>query len=230
MKFGPKATNRCRKLQPDGSLVAGDAKFPFLILEVANSQTKKAVDKKIWYWVQGSKQHVKILCVFDIVAGPTGHQVFVDIVKPKAIPSPGPGDTTNFRVEAEYIVKREEIFPNVTKKYFSIYFTEVIPNHWADDPTASVKRAIVRLSAFAHSAKQAAQTADIKAREQAAPGNSSPFNPEQEALSSPVSSIQWEPEDETVADSLPEEDDSTYEEDSSESEEPSYKPQNSRYQ
>ncbi|KAI4156786.1 MAG: hypothetical protein L6R39_001042 [Caloplaca ligustica] len=200
------------------------ARHPFLIVEVGKTQTRPALEKKVWYWLQGSKQHVKIVCVFDLVQTSMGYKVFADIVKPNAIPDPASGDPHMFRVEGDYVIRKAEVYPNLTDLSFDIYLSEVLPKDWENDPATAAEYCTFNLGMFFVRAQQAALQANNQAQEVADGRSSSPFYEHQTALPSPTRSIQGEPDKQSISGSNKVEDDGEYEyeTDSSDGDEPSF--------
>ncbi|KAL8707383.1 MAG: hypothetical protein Q9220_007575 [cf. Caloplaca sp. 1 TL-2023] len=146
---------------------------------------------KKYRWLQGSKQHVKVILILRLEQASAGLHVYADVIKPRVVPIHG----NNFRVEENCIIEREEVYPKKSKRSFTISLAEVLPKGWAQAPTAANDKVTIRLSSFHGIARQVAL--DFEQR-RPGPSGSSPVDPRQEHVPSPGNSAQKQPSSESL--------------------------------
>ncbi|KAL9014754.1 MAG: hypothetical protein Q9173_000601, partial [Seirophora scorigena] len=137
LKFGPLAPKAVKTLEPDGSIIVDGARLPFIIFEVGFSQTQQELDDKVQDWLEGCRNHIKIICVFHInkVAGTPGeYRVLMDVIRHRAILTQRLA--TSFRVGPNYIIRDEEIYPTRSSATFDIHLAEVFRKDWGEPPAA----------------------------------------------------------------------------------------------
>ncbi|KAL8881866.1 MAG: hypothetical protein Q9198_001017 [Flavoplaca austrocitrina] len=218
LKFSHLAKRQCIVQEADASLCHVDAKFPFLVVEVADSQPIKSVKKKVHYWLQGSKQHLKYVIVLRVDRLSTPLRVFADVIKPRAVDANVPEHPLKFRVEEDYVVENVEVYPRVPSESFRIYYGEVLPKDWELPSEAGSVFATIDLSLF-HRIAARAVTNSKRLVEQ--DDSSSDFNPDQdETASTPTESEKSVPVGETRSEDAAEDLSSEYMPDSSEDDEP----------
>ncbi|KAL8947965.1 MAG: hypothetical protein Q9222_005803 [Ikaeria aurantiellina] len=193
LKFSKKAKTKTRTVQPDSCLCVTGAALPFLVVEVANTETPKSVARKKHNWMQGSKDHVKILIILRIEQHPTGLRVYADVMKPQQVPSPTPENPNSFRINGQYIVQREEVFPTMSQESFEIHLTEVMPKSWDRTLVDATQKVKIELNTFYWFGQEAAEVLAEEATQRA---RNSPVNPNQEPKSSPASSVEEISDDE----------------------------------
>ncbi|KAL8988635.1 MAG: hypothetical protein Q9177_002320 [Variospora cf. flavescens] len=201
LKLSHKAQKRSCIARPDSCLIVNGATFPFLVVEVANTETETSIQKKIHRWLQGSRLHVKLIVILRVREPNTNLRVIADVIKQRVTPSPIPGgNPENFVIGPNYLVKEAEIYPTKSKETFEVYLEDVLPKYWERGPATANKKAVIRLGKFCSAAKQAALHIQKQAQHRAAAGGSSPYHPNQEAISSPAGSVHGTSDDGNEAD------------------------------
>ncbi|KAL8913397.1 MAG: hypothetical protein Q9171_001776 [Xanthocarpia ochracea] len=218
LKFSRRATRQRRIQQPDSSLLTVGAKFPFLVVEVANSQTQKSVDKKVHWWVQGSKQHLKVIIVLRVKKKPDSLYIYMDVIKPSVVSTFIPGHPNGFRVEKEYVLQNEEIYPGTSQTNFAIHYAEVLPRESAQTSQSDQPSATIDLKKFYKIAKQAVTNLTAQKGDD---DSSSGYDTDQESTpSTPTDSKKSLPKDEEQSIETKEESSCEYEPDDSDNDEP----------
>ncbi|KAK5999405.1 hypothetical protein QM012_005530 [Aureobasidium pullulans] len=135
------------KLHPDASLAFFDVKNPFLVLEVAYTQTEKAVQRKAQTYILDSKRKIKIV-VLIIVA-----QKQLKKSKDESRPSTSPLDNKNLSAETDtvhvhvykshmqgpkkhtglHVVQRVQVFPGPEpSETFDIAWSDINCGPWSE--------------------------------------------------------------------------------------------------
>ncbi|KAL8655146.1 MAG: hypothetical protein Q9210_001056 [Variospora velana] len=196
LKLSHKAQKQSCIAQPDSCLIVKGAILPFLVVEVANTETELSIQKKIHRWLQGSRLHVKLIVILRVREPDTNLRVIADVIKQRVTPSPNPGgNPEKFVIEPNYLVKEAEIFPTKSKETFKVYLEDVLPKYWERGPATANKHAVISLGRFHDAAEQAALHIQEQAQQRAAAGGSGPYHPNQEAISSPAGSVQGTSDD-----------------------------------
>lgn len=172
------------EVEGDGSLTFSKHKFPFLVLEACDSQHNKKFEKKIGYWIKGSKGHLKLLCVLHKEGRPNGYRVLADVIRPGKVSVPG-----NYTSMHQYIHHMVEIYPRQPQESFAIFLDDVLPKHLERDSVSQAEYATVSLNIFHEAARDAADAADAAEARATTSGGSSHADPNQrDAPSTPSSS------------------------------------------
>lgn len=196
LKLSHKAQKQSYDAQPDSCLTVNGATLPFLVVEVANTETEKSIQKKVHYWLHGSRLHVKLIVILRVRGPDTNLRVVADVIKQRVTPCPIPGGNPgNFVIGPNYLVKDAEIYPTKSKETFKVFLEDVLPKYWERGPAMAKKNVAISLGKFHDTAEQAALHIQELARQRAAAGGSSPYHPDQEAISSPAGSVQGTPDD-----------------------------------
>ncbi|KAL8707485.1 MAG: hypothetical protein Q9220_007500 [cf. Caloplaca sp. 1 TL-2023] len=124
---------------------------PFLVMEVANSQSPQNLRDKINLWLRAYND-IRIICVLAILpyAGPPPYRVEASIIKPKRKPVDG-GPPSSFTYVSDYILRDVVVYPERTPETFRISLPEVVRNHRSldDYPVQARSREVqVPLDAF----------------------------------------------------------------------------------
>ncbi|KAL8900833.1 MAG: hypothetical protein Q9192_000870 [Flavoplaca navasiana] len=209
---------QCIIQQADSSLRHPDAKLPFLVVEVAYSQTMKSVKKTVHYWLQGSKQHLKYVIVLRVDNTSSSLRVFADVIKPRAVDANVPGHPLGFRVEEDYVLNNVEVYPRVPSENFRIYYGEVLPKDWEIPAENSSVFATINLSLFHGQALRA--VVNRKAVEEQDDDSSDCNSDQDETPSTPTESEKSVPVGETRSEDAAEDSSSEYIPDSSDDDEP----------
>ncbi|KAL8718402.1 MAG: hypothetical protein Q9225_004460 [Loekoesia sp. 1 TL-2023] len=188
--------------QPDSSLVFPGATFPFFVLEVANTQSHQELRDKAHYWVQGSREHMKFLCLLQVIhpKGQPGHRITATIIKPYRDPRPTPENPHNCRIEPEYVFDQKEVYPErPTGKSFRIFLKDTLPKNAKADPTIANEFIDISLDVFHLQSLQALPYLKATSGTGSNTGSqSSSLNTNQERVTTPPSSLhdweEWEPE------------------------------------
>lgn len=201
LKLSDKAQKKSCIARPDSCLIVNGATFPFLVVEVANTETETSIQKKIHRWLQGSRLHVKLIVILRVREPNTNLRVIADVIKQRVTPSPVPGgNPENFVIGPNYLVKEAEIYPTKSEETFEVYLEDVLPKYWERGPATANEKAVIRLGRFCSAAKQAALHIQKQAQHRAAAGGSSLYHPNQEAISSPAGSVHGTSDDGNEAD------------------------------
>lgn len=167
-------------MEPDGSLRLAEASFPFLVAEIANTQTEPSLDKKIHYWTYGSRQHLKFIVIFRIVPNkPTGYRVLVSVDKLGALARPTAANPHGFIMEPAHIIVNEEIYPKTSAATFDITLADVLP----EKASGSSAPVTISLRSFGGPGKRAVRALEEK---QNNPRALSPRDPNEESVPSPA--------------------------------------------
>lgn len=98
-----------------------NTRLPFLVVEAAHSQTSKSVRKKVHYWLQGSKQHLKYIVnlrALNVHEPSTSVHMHAGVLKPRAVDANFPGHPLGFRVEKGYVLRNVEMYPREPNQKF----------------------------------------------------------------------------------------------------------------
>lgn len=209
---------QCRIQQADSSLRHPDARLPFLVVEVAYSQTTESVKKRVHYWLQGTKQRLKYVIVLRVDTTSSSLRVFADVIKPRAVDAYVPGHPLGFRVEEDYLLKNVEVYPRVPSESFRIYYGEVLPKDWEIPAENSSVFATINLSLFHGAAYRA--VANRKAVVEQDDDSSDCNSDQAETPSTPTESEKSVPVGETRSEDAAEDTSSEYIPDSSDDDEP----------
>ncbi|KAL9609610.1 MAG: hypothetical protein Q9167_005634 [Letrouitia subvulpina] len=148
---------RTKKVFPDESLYTDGATFPFLVLEAACSQTDKDMEKKVQHWTQGSKGHLRLICILKLrkIRESGNYQVLISIVMPEKVPDPTPEDPEHYHVEARYVLQDSEVYPTPSDDSFEVTLADVLPKKFR--PEAGYQRARIPVRALLGPARRAVQ-------------------------------------------------------------------------
>ncbi|KAL9006057.1 MAG: hypothetical protein Q9188_001184 [Gyalolechia gomerana] len=181
LKFSDSSKKESMEVEGDGSLTFSKHKFPFLVLEACDSQHNEKFEKKISYWIKGSKGHLKLLCVLHKEGRPNGYRVLADVIRPAEV-----GVQGNYTSMRQYIHQMVEIYPRQPQESFDIFLDDVLPKQLERDSVSQAEYATVSLNIFHEAARDVADTAEARATTS---GDSSPADPNQrDAPSTPSSS------------------------------------------
>ncbi|KAL8935323.1 MAG: hypothetical protein Q9211_004756 [Gyalolechia sp. 1 TL-2023] len=192
------------EVSPDSCLQIEGNPLPFLVVEVAHWETDQHVTEKITKWTQGSKRHVRIVIYFRVrhsPGTPDGFRIFATVVKPVVRPRPTLENPANFGMEENFVVDLAEIYPTQSGVSFRIYLDEVLPKYWPRTDGTPSSFVTINLSSFYERAERAARHARKQAEQRATEGGSSPYDPNQEAISPPAPSVQAISDDSSEVDS-----------------------------
>ncbi|KAL8635337.1 MAG: hypothetical protein Q9226_009365 [Calogaya cf. arnoldii] len=145
------ASESAKHAQPDGSLRVEGGVFPFLVAEIANSQTEFSLNKKVHHWTHGSRQHLKYILMFRII----GERVLLSIDRLEARATPTAANPHEYTMVADHMLVEEEIYPEHSDEYFTITLADVLPKQQRADPTIPDKQLVMSLSSFYELARQA---------------------------------------------------------------------------
>ncbi|KAL9001656.1 MAG: hypothetical protein Q9188_005376 [Gyalolechia gomerana] len=198
--------------EPDEFLSVSGAEYPFLIVEVRDGQNIKDLGEKVHRWIQWSKNKVKIVCVFEIEPDPeNSYRVLATIIKARRKPAVTPQKPNGFIIEPEYVFDRVDISTEEPQGAFTISATEVYPEEWTPDPAAIGNCVTITLASFRSTALEAIIAKVEQRKRDSSQGGPSPYNSDQEGVSTPSSSgslqDEWqrgsEPDDLTDGDYVP---------------------------
>lgn len=156
---------------------------------MATFQTQKSLNEKIHHWLQGSKGHLKIICALQIEKG-QGYHVFISIIRPRVTLKLLEENPKNYLVEPHRILDRVEVFPTAAQASFDITIADMLPKGSVLDPSALDQRTTIKIRDFWRAACQAVNAAVEKERAR----SSSPYDTDQEAVSTPINSSPSEPQ------------------------------------
>ncbi|KAL9036778.1 MAG: hypothetical protein Q9180_004100 [Flavoplaca navasiana] len=183
LTLGPNASQSERNAQPDGSVRFAGESFPFLVAEIANTQTEFSLDTKIHNWTHGSREHLKFIVSFRIEPNPfPGYRVLISVDRLERQNRPTPQNPNNFVTMAHHVIDREEIFPSTSHKTFDIACADVLPKRLRNSPNIPADVASIGLSNFRKYARRAVDYILDKEIE----GTPSPRDWNQESVPSPV--------------------------------------------
>ncbi|KAL8880850.1 MAG: hypothetical protein Q9198_001821 [Flavoplaca austrocitrina] len=188
---------------PDGSICVKGANFPFLVMEIANTQSRASLRAKIHDWAQGSRSHLKLIVSFQIEGkAATGWKVLASVTRLRKQASPTPNDPDRYIIVQDHLIEDEEIFPAISMATFTINRSDMLPKGMEHDATGPVNPISINLQAWFHNAFQAVNYL----ANQAAPP--SPRSEHQGSVSPPYSDPGPEPPSEASDNDKP--DDRTY--------------------
>ena len=195
------------------------AKFPFLVVEVANSQTQKSVDKKVFWWLQGSKQHLKLIIVLRVKKKkkPNSIHVYLDVIKPRIGSAYVPNHPDGFRVEKDYVLENVEVYPGTPQTNFAIHYADVLPRDCAQSFQSNQPPATIDLNLFHECARQAVTNLTVLKGDDSSSGYDSDQDPTPNTPTDPEKSL---PKDEVQPVQAEEESSSDYMPDDSDNDEP----------
>ncbi|KAL9593368.1 MAG: hypothetical protein Q9219_007584 [cf. Caloplaca sp. 3 TL-2023] len=182
LKF-PDQTKTVR--QPDSSVMVSGALLPFLVIEVAYTETDESIEGKIYDWTQGSKNHVRIIIVLRIRNLASNPHVLVDIIQPVKIANPTNSDPANFRVELQYAKSGIEVYPVQSQETFQIGLDQVMPRDYIRSTATASQSVTIKLSHFHRAAMSAVKHFQDVKQQLDEQGGSSPVNPHQEMVPRP---------------------------------------------
>ncbi|KAL8917484.1 MAG: hypothetical protein Q9208_007929 [Pyrenodesmia sp. 3 TL-2023] len=174
--------------QPDESYVIPGSEYPFLVVEAVDSQGDKDLRKKLHGWAQGTKTRCKIIVVLEMEkTTQDDYRVVMSIIKNRKVPCPRPNYPQGFRVESEYECDRVEISSPACQGSFNISPAEVCPEEWELDAVTRARVIHIPLVQFRPSALLAIEEKQAQVARDAQ-GGPSPYNSDQEEVSTPSSS------------------------------------------
>ncbi|KAL8910109.1 MAG: hypothetical protein Q9171_004570 [Xanthocarpia ochracea] len=195
--------------EPGSSLYVPGARFPFLVIEAAVSQTDRSLRTKAHHWIQGNGGHLKILCLLQLrrTNGPEGYHAVVTIIRPRKVTEPTAKNPEHFCVEANHIFHEVEVFPTIPTGIFDMTLEDVLPKNAILDASTSDKHVTISLEIFYDTILQLTAMLEYDRLR-----GSSPFNPNQkEVPTMPDSTEASEPEDEESQPDNSESEDPTFE-------------------
>ncbi|KAL8772236.1 MAG: hypothetical protein Q9209_002448 [Squamulea sp. 1 TL-2023] len=178
------ATNEVKNPQPDGSLRVKGANFPFLVLEIASTQSDESIENKIHHWVQGNRDHLRFIIVIKIESKASTRRVLASVIRPRRQNTPTADNPHAYAMEGHRIIDKKEIYPTTSKTTFKIARADVLPRDANDDFNTSANPMTFSIYSFGTYAMQAVQ--DLEEEEGA--GKGSPRNPNQALVASPAGS------------------------------------------
>ncbi|KAL8646854.1 MAG: hypothetical protein Q9226_006686 [Calogaya cf. arnoldii] len=121
--------------QPDGALSVDD-NYPFLVMEIAVSQTQNSLALKVHNWVQGCRANIKIIVTFELepdAAGPTRCLASVIRVRKQI----NPQNPQLWSMVGDRVIDREEVWPNppTSPGAIIINLADVLPKDTIDHRT-----------------------------------------------------------------------------------------------
>ncbi|KAI4256706.1 MAG: hypothetical protein L6R42_006059 [Xanthoria sp. 1 TBL-2021] len=191
--------------EPYESFALPGREFPFLVVEVADSQRHKDLIKKLHRWAQGSKAQCKVMIAFELEKLPRGdYRILMSVTKNKKVPIPEPPN--GFRVVSDTVHDRVDISSQNYTGSFTISATEVCPEEWELDAVTKASDITISFNQFRGSALAAIEEKMAEVARNAQ-GDPTP-DPDQEDVSTPSSSESGSLADELLAlESESEEDD-----------------------
>ncbi|KAL8784921.1 MAG: hypothetical protein Q9213_003663 [Squamulea squamosa] len=180
LKLGVKATKEVKNAQPDGSLRVKGANFPFLVLEIASTQSNDSIETKIHHWVQGSRGHLRFIIVIKIDSKASTPRVLASVIQPRRQNTPTADNPHAYTMQAHRVIDNKEIYPTTSNTTFKIARADVLPRDTNDFDT-SANPLTFSIYSFGTYAMQAVQ--DLEEGKEA--GKTSPRDPNQASLSSP---------------------------------------------
>ncbi|KAL8979292.1 MAG: hypothetical protein Q9205_005335 [Flavoplaca limonia] len=188
---------------PDGSIWVKDATFPFLVMEIANTQSSASLRAKVHDWAQVSRSHLKLIVSLKIEGkASTGWKVLASVTRLRKQASPTPNDPDRYVMVQDRLIDEEEIYPAATMATFTISRSDMLPKGMEHDTTGPVNPVNISLNQWsAH-----ALTAVIYLANQAPPP--SPRSERQGSVTPPYSDPEPEPPSEGSDNDRP--DDKTY--------------------
>lgn len=177
--------------EPDASWAIEGFDYPFVVVEVCDSQTIKELKRKVHRWIHYSNNNVKIVCFFEIEAVPTEarYRMLASVIKAEKHPNPSPEKPNGFKIVPRVAVHRQDISTECNTGAFTISAAEVYPDEWQESLTTDTHVTITLTSlysrAFASVREKAAQVARDGEEVR-------PWNPDEEEVWTPSSSGSWE--------------------------------------
>ncbi|KAL8934312.1 MAG: hypothetical protein Q9211_005296 [Gyalolechia sp. 1 TL-2023] len=196
------------RLEPDESLHVTGASLPFLVVEIRHNQSRKDLRKKVHKYVQGSRGHLKIICILELERHNDGCQVFASVIKIEREDSPTEEKPTRYFMKPKTILYRVEVYPKRSSATFDIFFHEVLPKRLVCDPAMSTANVTISLGIFNAYAIRAVDNIQSQRLRTA-----SPVDSDNDDISSPESGVGHISESESDNDDLI--GDPTYEDDDS---------------
>ncbi|KAL8993568.1 MAG: hypothetical protein Q9169_006250 [Polycauliona sp. 2 TL-2023] len=165
--------------EPDGSIYVQGQRIPFLIMEMANSQSDKSLDQKIRMWSHGTHDALKIILAFKIRPHPTaGFRVLASVVRLRKEIVPTAEDPQNYRMARDYLINEEEIYPSESDASFTMYRADMLPKGTVENTTPAAAPVTIGLFEFSVYAEAAVRIAnEIKAGSQHSSHQGSPSPP-----------------------------------------------------
>ncbi|KAL9028494.1 MAG: hypothetical protein Q9196_003149 [Gyalolechia fulgens] len=183
------------KQEPDDSYSVTGEKYPFLVLEVRDGQSKKDLKRKLHRWLNYTNNKVKIVCVFEVEPGSAGgYRILASVIKAKKRPAPTPQAPNRHRLERVFVHDRVDISSQEHPGTFTISAAEVYPEEWPLDPAAKDNYLTITLASLHAVALIAVNEKVAEVARDAKEGGPSPYNSDQEAVSTPSSSNSMEEE------------------------------------
>lgn len=180
--------------EPDDSYSVTGERYPFVVIEVRDSQPKKDLKNKVHRWLYYSKNQVKIACVFVVEAGSVNeYQILASIIKAEKRPSPTPQRPNRYRIQPVVVFDRVDISSQEHPGTFTISAAEVYPEEWPLDPAAQNNYVTISLASLHITALVAIKEKLAQMKRDAEEGGAM-YNSDQEGVSTPSSSGSLEEE------------------------------------
>ncbi|KAL9099656.1 MAG: hypothetical protein Q9163_004869 [Psora crenata] len=174
---------------PDSSIrfprLEAQVKYPFLVVEVAVTQAEDLLNAKIHRYIQGSKSHLKFLCIVRLryTEGDETTSVTLTVTKSYKYPVPTAEQPDAFQMRGQTILDKVEVFPRMPTQSFDIALSDTLPAAVTPDPAHSSQKAIIPLSLFYYRAQMAVAHFGASSSEA-----SSTFDSDQQRIPTPPSS------------------------------------------
>ncbi|KAI4180690.1 MAG: hypothetical protein LQ348_005163 [Seirophora lacunosa] len=173
--------------EADDSFSMPGAEYPFLVVEVADSQSHADLYKKLFRWAQGTKATCQVMVAFEVEkVSQADYRILTSVIKNRKIPSPRPGKPNGYRIVMDYVYKRLDISSQLHPGSFTISATEVCREESKLDAATKASVVTIALAGFNGSAKAAIRA---KKAEDAQVAQGGPqYDSDQEDASTPSSS------------------------------------------
>ncbi|KAL8941747.1 MAG: hypothetical protein Q9211_001693 [Gyalolechia sp. 1 TL-2023] len=177
---------RTWKQEPDESYAIQGSDYPFLVVEVVDSQRPADLYGKLHGWAQGTNARCKIMVVFELENTADDYRILMSVIKNRKTVSPRPDHPDGFRVSSDYVHDRVDISALGCPGSLSINAVEVCPEEWELDAVTKARVVDIPLNQFYASAQSA--ILEKRAQVQRDTRGPDPYNPDQENVSTPSSS------------------------------------------
>lgn len=185
-------------IEPDDSLSLSKAEFPFLVLEVRDTETRKHLKEKVRSWIRYSKSMVKIVCTLEVEPLPGGsYQILASVLKGYRRHEPTPGRPHRFVQKKLWALRRIDISSAESQATFTIDRSQMRSKNALRSPTGD-NSVTISLRDWHPTALQAVEEkVALKQREKKEKANPSQFDEDQSSASSSSASSSGEKDDDT---------------------------------
>ncbi|KAL8676762.1 MAG: hypothetical protein Q9186_006743 [Xanthomendoza sp. 1 TL-2023] len=156
--------------RPDGSICIKGADMPFIVLEVANSQSPKKLRQKIHDWTEKSRHSVEIIVAIQIMQAT--NVALAHIIKTRVRKEEDGEDI----IEQDRVLDQVVLYPDRPTAAFTIRKAEVVPKRRLQDIDDLEDEVIIQLSEWQATAMSAIDKVSK---------TSSPRDPKQRTVPSP---------------------------------------------